>query len=96
MFSRSNTFWAEAAIWLLDQTEYQKWWGDQMAVAEICKREKYHILLLPAVEFNWTPLDEQDSSGARIWHYKGEKRKKWIEGSHLVPNRPSNLFELSP
>lgn len=96
MFSRSNVFWAEAAIWLCEQTDYQKWWGDQMAVAEVCKREKYHVLLLPSHEFNWTPLDEQDSSDARIWHYKGEKRKAWIEGSSRVVPRPSNLFSLSP
>ena len=96
MFSRNNAFWAEAAIWLCEQTDYQKWWGDQMAVAEVCKREKYHVLLLPANKFNWTPLDEEDSSEARIWHYKGVKRKAWIENSANVVIRPSSLFQLSP
>lgn len=91
MFSRSQRFWQEAAIWLFSHTDYHEWYGDQMAVAKMCPR--YHTLLLPAHEFNWTPLDAQDSSEARLWHYKGP-RKAWM--SNPPPVRPSTLFSLNP
>jgi hypothetical protein len=91
MFSRSNTFWAEAAIWLCDQPDYHDWYGDQMAVAEVCRGGKHHVLLLPGEEFNWSPLTESDTSGARIWHYKGKFRKAWMSSRSSVdtiPERP--------
>ena len=99
MFSRGNSFWAEAAMWLCDQPKYHDWWGDQMAVAEVCRRGKYHVLLLPESEFNWSPIDEHDTSEARFWHYKGKHRKAWISGSlqATTPEKPSpTMFSLNP
>lgn len=91
VFSRSQRFWQEAAVWLFNHTAYHQWYGDQMAVAKICP--KYHTLLLPAHEFNWTPLDPQDSSEARLWHYKGP-RKEWM--NNPAPVQASTLFQLNP
>lgn len=79
IFSRTPEFWMEAYDWLRSQDDAkQHWWGDQLAVAEIANRLKYHVLVLPGHEFNWTPSHEGEQSEARIWHYKGVNRKEWI------------------
>lgn len=77
MFSRSQEFWAHCAVWLSEQPlENQKWWGDQMAVAQMAP--KFRTLVLPSQEFNWTPKSADDQSDARVWHYKGTNRKEWM------------------
>lgn len=79
MFSRSPQFWRDCYNWLITQdADIQRWYGDQMAVAEVAKRQQYDILLLHCSEFNWAPCSRTDTSKARFWHYKGATRKKWI------------------
>ena len=79
MFSRDPEFWRQAYLWLRKQPqENQIWWGDQLAVAEIAKRNQFHILVLPGSEFNWTPDTPGEKSDARVWHYKGANRKEWM------------------
>ena len=78
MFSRDKAFWCECYDWLKTQpADRQDWWGDQLSVAEIANQHRYHVLVLPSEEFNWTPKDRAEVSDARIWHYKGE-RKEWM------------------
>ena len=76
MFSRSNAFWKHCSVWLEEQTPDKKvWWGDQLAVAAMAP--KFHTLVLPSKEFNWTPDSADQESAARAYHYKG-LRKAWI------------------
>jgi len=85
MFSREPAFWQECYEWLRRQTDAkQHWWGDQLAVAEVAARKRYHVLSLPGPVFNWTPNKEHDTSDqARVWHYKGPQRKSWMTGEHV-------------
>ena len=78
MFSREPQFWREAYDWLKPQEDKHLWWGDQLAVAEIANRNRYHVLVLPGTEFNWTPDKREQKSDARVWHYKGVNRKEWM------------------
>jgi hypothetical protein len=79
MLSREPQFWQDAYDWLRKQNEQrQSWWGDQLAVSEIAKRNRYNVALLPSSEFNWTPDSPQQTSEARVWHYKGAMRKEWM------------------
>jgi hypothetical protein len=77
MFSREPHFWKEAYAWLRAQPEdLQGWWGDQRAVAETI--QDYRVLALSSDEFNWAPETEGQRSDARVWHYKGARRKEWM------------------
>jgi hypothetical protein len=79
MFSREPVFWREAYEWLRKQPgEYQDWWGDQLAVSHVAHERRYHVLVLPGCEFNWTPKRPEQTSEARVWHYKGAERKQWL------------------
>jgi hypothetical protein len=79
MFSRSQAFWQESYEWLMTQSaERQRWYGDQLAVAEVAKRGTYNVLSLSCDEYNWSPNSRSDTSNAKFWHYKGAVRKKWI------------------
>ena len=79
MLSREPQFWREAQAWLrLQPTTYLHWWGDQLAVAEIAGRDTYHVLNLPGKEFNWSPTTKEETSTARVVHYKGQNRKAWM------------------
>lgn len=87
MFSRTTQFWSDAFDWLTHGTEeHQRWYGDQLAVAEIMRRETYDVLKLPCSEFNWAPSHRLDTSPARFWHYKGAIRKKWISNETGHPD----------
>jgi hypothetical protein len=80
MFSRSNDFWAECYCWLASQPEnLHRWYGDQKAVAQIASNGDYRVLPLPCDTYNWSPNSRDDHSEARLWHYKGAIRKKWIQ-----------------
>lgn len=79
MFSRSQAFWQEGYEWLMSQSaERQRWYGDQLAVAEVAKRGTCKVLDLPCDDYNWSPNSRSDTSNAKFWHYKGAIRKKWI------------------
>ena len=79
MFSRGNAFWRDCYSWLTHGTpEQQRWYGDQLAVANVARRETHSVLGLLCSEFNWSPSHRDDTSDARFWHYKGAVRKKWI------------------
>jgi hypothetical protein len=79
MFSRSQAFWQESYEWLMTQSaERQRWYGDQLAVAEVAERGAYKVLDLPCDDYNWSPNSRSDTSNAKFWHYKGAIRKKWI------------------
>lgn len=79
MFSRTNQFWADCYQWLSSQSAAkQRWYGDQLGVAEMVSRGTYEVLGLPCKEFNWAPSSINDGSNARFYHFKGAIRKKWI------------------
>jgi len=79
MFSRSKSFWVDCLDWLRDKPEsLQQWYGDQYAVAAIAGNGSYQVKELPCDKFNWSPNSREDTSDARIWHYKGAVRKKWM------------------
>lgn len=79
MFSRSTEFWADCYAWLArEDAAKQRWYGDQLAVAQVVCRATYDVLGLPCSVFNWAPSSINDGSTARFWHYKGAIRKKWI------------------
>jgi len=78
MFSRSPAFWQRAAkVCHALPDQFQRWWGDQMAVAVTAQRGGYAVRDLDAKQYNWTPASSDDTSSALIWHYKGQ-RKEWI------------------
>ena len=78
MFSRSNAFWHRAAEVCHHLPErFQRWWGDQMAVAATAEKGGFNVLDLDAKVYNWTPKTADDTSNALVWHYKGQ-RKQWI------------------
>ena len=82
MFSRSRSFWDECYRWLITQPpDVQRWYGDQRAVAKIAGRGTHQVMILKCAEFNWAPAFEGDSSEARFWHYKGARRKPWLDNS---------------
>ena len=83
MFSRGNAFWRDCYTWLAGGTpEEQRWYGDQLAVANVVRRETHEVLALLCSEFNWAPSSRTDTSEARFWHYKGATRKKWITSDY--------------
>jgi hypothetical protein len=78
MFSRSTAFWKRAAAVCHHlPPRFQKWWGDQMAVAVTAQKGGFRVVDLDAKVYNWTPDSDDDTSSAVVWHYKG-KRKQWI------------------
>jgi 3-hydroxymyristoyl/3-hydroxydecanoyl-(acyl carrier protein) dehydratase len=74
IFSRNPEFWVKCGERM---NHSEKIYADQLAVADVAQTLKFHVLVLPGDEFNWTPVTEDEHSEARIWHYKG-KRKDWM------------------
>jgi len=78
MFSTGTDFWKVSAnVCRALPDRFQRWWGDQMAVAVTAKRGGYSVLELDANRYNWTPKSREDTSDALVWHYKG-LRKEWL------------------
>jgi len=101
MFSRGRWFWGACQKWLERQSpNLHRWYGDQHAVAAVAARRIYSVLSLPCNEFNWSPNSREDTSDARLWHFKGAIRKKWIpSGSSLVSTSekpPLTTFSANP
>lgn len=78
MFSKSQDFWKRAAsVCHALPDRFQRWWGDQMAVAVTAQKGGYRVKELDASIYNWSPISRCDMSPALVWHYKG-LRKEWI------------------
>src|SRR6185295_9972322 len=68
MFSRSQNFWKVAAsVCRALPDRFQRWWGDQMAVAVTAQKAGYKVRELDASIYNWTPKTADDSSDALVW-----------------------------
>jgi len=79
MFSRSQDFWARCAqVCYRFPDNFQRWWGDQMAVGLTARRGHWTVHELDVRTYNWSPEAASDTSEALIWHYKG-KRKEWLQ-----------------
>ncbi len=76
IFSRKPEFWVKCRE-RMSPPYHWGWYTDQVAVAAVAETRKFHVLVLPGVEFNWTPNTEDERSEARIVHYKGN-RKDWM------------------
>lgn len=79
MFSKNRDFWKDCHEACLRMSpEQQKWWGEQLALAEVVKTGKYKVLELPGETYNYSPdSPEDDTSDKACIHYKGE-RKLWM------------------
>jgi lipopolysaccharide biosynthesis glycosyltransferase len=78
MFSRSQGFWAKSAqVVRRLPDQFQRWWGDQMAIGLAARRGKWRVLELDVAQYNWSPGAASDVSDACVWHYKGP-RKEWL------------------
>lgn len=78
MFSRSNEFWEKCAqLCRRFPDNFQRWWGDQMAVGLAARRGHWLVHELDVRRYNWTPESPADESDALVWHYKGQ-RKSWL------------------
>lgn len=81
MFSRCQDFWKDAYQFCKElPTDYQSWWGDQLAVARVVNSGKYKIKALTCESYNWTPRTQESTSEAYVWHYKGN-RKEWMSAT---------------
>ncbi len=76
IFSRNPEFWVRCRE-RMNPPYRHGWYTDQLAVADVAQSLEFHVLVLPGEEFNWTPAAEWETSEARIWHYKGN-RKEWM------------------
>ena len=77
MFSTGTAFWKRAfSVCRALPDRFQRWWGDQMAVAVTAQKGGYRVKELDT-NYNWTPATKDDVSDALVWHYKGQ-RKEWI------------------
>lgn len=80
MFSRSRDFWKDALEYCKTlEDRHQKWFGDQISVAEIVYRRKYDVAVLPCDDWNYSPASSDEPlDGRKIVHFKGESRKQWM------------------
>lgn len=54
--------------------KYKEWFGDQIAIGEVAPRYNVHDL-----KDEWNhPVNGPEDLGAKVLHYKGEKRKAWM------------------
>lgn len=78
MFSRSQAFWCKCAqVVRRFPDNFQRWWGDQMAVGLTARRGHWLVHDLDVRRYNWAPEAATDESDALVWHYKGP-RKEWL------------------
>lgn len=78
MLSRSRAFWNDVAEVVANQPgPLREWWGIQLAMDEVVARGTHKVLTLPERIFNRAPRDPDDTQGAAVLHYRGE-RKKWM------------------
>jgi lipopolysaccharide biosynthesis glycosyltransferase len=77
MFCRNPKFWFECGTHVQSlPDQFQRWWGDQMALVAIAPRFK--VLELPCATYNYSPTySDEDLSERAIVHYKG-RRKPWM------------------
>jgi hypothetical protein len=80
-----SEFWLHAHDYCARMSdEYQKWWGDQLAVKAIAEVAPLRIMELPCEIFNYTPASErEDLSGKAVVHYKGD-RKAWMLRAGMI------------
>lgn len=81
VFSRSQDFWKDCAkACRTYKTARQHWMGDQQAVNDVIRDEKYDLLVLPK-EYNYPPKSQNDDlKNVFIVHYKGG-RKDWMRAA---------------
>lgn len=91
MFSKCPAFWRNCLEMLESAPEAtQRWWGDQLAVKAVVDTGSYRVLALPVGKYNYTPSSaEEDVTDKLVVHYKGPKRKEWME-CRSTPTRTSS------
>lgn len=78
VFSRCPQFWDEVDD-LIERLheKHQRWYGMQLAVAELVKLNRYRVRVLEP-DFNYPPkAQDEDVSMRHLVHYKGP-RKRWL------------------
>lgn len=81
VFSRSPEFWRSALEkWnLLPECQKADIVADQRAANAAIRDSILNILILPGIEYNYSPRTFHDNNPlAKILHYKGEQRKVWM------------------
>jgi len=80
VFSREARFWraVHERVALMNEKD-QKWYGDQVAMAEVIRRNEFQCRVLPGSVYQYPPQTEQDDlSHVGITHYKGPERKQLL------------------
>jgi hypothetical protein len=77
---RSKDFWIDCLKLLpAMKLHWQDWFGEQIAIAEVAKSNKYKIMEIEGYLYNRTPKKPAEKSGeVYVWHYKGN-RKNWMK-----------------
>jgi hypothetical protein len=94
MFSRNSRFWQDAYKRCLTlPLEKQAWWGDQIAVKDVVNSGTYNVLELSCDEWNYTPSHRDEEISAKVVHYKGPLRKKWMvyDIHGILTNKPMEI-----
>lgn len=81
IFSRSSAFWQDVVRYLTTHRELQlSWTGDQLALCELAKSDRYTVKVLPGMIYNFPPegAHDPDLNNAAIAHYKGKQRKPFL------------------
>jgi hypothetical protein len=80
-FSRSPDFWrAVLMTWRSFPPDKQAdWLSEQMAVADVVRKDVFTVCVLPGMVYNYPPQSETDEGlkDAAVVHFKGS-RKEWM------------------
>lgn len=79
IFSRCPDFWWEIHERLKSDTSTAgNFFGDQAVICDLAKSDRYRILELPGMVYNYPPASADDAGkDAAIVHFKGP-RKRWM------------------
>lgn len=77
--TKSNSYWRDCYenLFFLDK-KFHYWYGDQEAMRNVFKTQKYKTLLVPESKVACLPEHFSEKYAPLALHFKGEKRKKWM------------------
>lgn len=80
VFSRSAAFWRDVlTVWQALPPNERDWLSEQRAVAKVIDSDRWNVLILPGLVFNFPPDRENPGADAAILHFKGPRKALMLE-----------------